>query len=126
MTELQGVLLPDESLEVTFTAHVTNHIATTLNRRPTDLSGTLILHTLLGQDHFVAVSAEYERTCFANTLGYLTQLPGPIRSVKPSAELLDDRHKKNAPTEVIRLVNWLMTSTTNLVSRDSYGMEVED
>ncbi|KAJ3544105.1 hypothetical protein NMY22_g2904 [Coprinellus aureogranulatus] len=109
-----GVLLPDESVEVTFTAHVNNTIASTLNRRPTDLSGTLILHTLLGKDHFIAVSAEYERTCFGNTLAYLTQLPGPIRSVKASAELLDERHRKNAPTEIIRLVNWMMTNTTNM------------
>ncbi|KAF6751635.1 DNase I-like protein [Ephemerocybe angulata] len=110
---LTGVLLPEDSIELTLTAYVSNSIATTLNRQPNDLSGTLILHTLLGKDHFISVSAEYERTCFGNSLAYLTKLPGPIRSFKASTDLLDEKHRKNAPTEIHRLVNWLMTNTAS-------------
>ncbi|KAJ2922907.1 hypothetical protein H1R20_g14167, partial [Candolleomyces eurysporus] len=109
-----GVLLPEHSAEITFTAYVDNAIAGKLNRQPNDLGGTLILHTLLGKDHFISISAEYEYTCFGNSLAFLTQLPGPIRSVKASTDLLDERHQKNAPTEIIRLVNWLMSNTANI------------
>ena len=55
----QGVLLPEQSAEITFTAYVDNDIAGKLNRQPNDLGGTLILHTLLGKDHFISISAEY-------------------------------------------------------------------
>ncbi|PPQ69978.1 hypothetical protein CVT25_001530 [Psilocybe cyanescens] len=112
-----GVLLPDEATEITLTAHVDNEIASILNQKPTDLSGTLILHTVLGQDHFISVSGEYlenvfeEYTCFANKLSRLTRLRGPIRSMKSPNDLLPENNSINAPREIMRLVNWMMTST---------------
>lgn len=56
---MQGLLLPNEVAEITLTAFVDNAVASLLNRRPRDLSGTLILHTVMGKDHFILLSGEY-------------------------------------------------------------------
>jgi hypothetical protein len=45
----------------------------------------------------------------------LAQLPGPIRALESTQDLLEDRHRKNASDEVIRLVQWLMRNTSNIV-----------
>ncbi|KAJ4479376.1 DNase I-like protein [Lentinula aciculospora] len=104
-----GLLLPNERIEITLTAYVDNMIASRLNLGPRDLNCTLIIHTLMGKDHFVAINAKYQYTCFANKLSRLTRLPGPIRSIKSHNDLLTERKAINAPREIMRLVNWLMT-----------------
>jgi len=111
---MAGLLLPNEVAEITLTGFVDNAVASLLNRRPRDLSGTLILHTVMGKDHFILLSGEYQYTCFANTLTMLAQLPGPIRALESTQDLLEDRHRKNASDEVIRLVQWLMRNTSNI------------
>jgi len=55
----QGVLLAEEEIEITFRALVNQDNAVTLNASPRDLDSTLILHTLLGKDHFISVTGEY-------------------------------------------------------------------
>ncbi|KAH9474443.1 Inositol polyphosphate 5-phosphatase OCRL [Psilocybe cubensis] len=106
-----GVLLPNEATEITLTAHVDNGTAAKLNQKASDLSSTLILHTVLGKDHFISISAEYQYTCFANSLSRLTRLKAPIRSMNSPHDLLPEKNSINAPREVMRLVNWMMTST---------------
>lgn len=125
------MLLPGEETEIALTVHIDNRIASSLNLGPRDMSGTLILHTVLGKDHFIAISGEYRRShyplygtadhaecrgivpsCFGNKLTTLTRLPGPIRTLTSSKELRAENHPLNAPREVMRLVNWLMGSTT--------------
>jgi hypothetical protein len=49
-------------MEISLVAYVDNAIASILNFRPKDLSGTLILHTILGKDHFISVSGEYRES----------------------------------------------------------------
>ncbi|PPR03410.1 hypothetical protein CVT24_012705 [Panaeolus cyanescens] len=107
---LIGVILPGEVAEVSLRVHVDSTNAENLNMQPKDLSGTLILHTVLGKDHFISVTGEYQYTCFANKLTRLTRLKGPIRSLKSSGDLLPEDHPVNAPREVMRLVNWLMSN----------------
>ncbi|KAJ4491922.1 hypothetical protein C8J55DRAFT_449055 [Lentinula edodes] len=104
-----GLLLPNERVEIVLTAFVDNAIASRLNLGPRDLNCTLIIHTLMGKDHFVAVTAKYQYTCFANKLSRLTQLPGPIRAMKSHNDLLGESKAINAPREIMRLVNWLMS-----------------
>ncbi|KAF8961879.1 DNase I-like protein [Flammula alnicola] len=110
---MMGVLLPDEVMDITLSAYVDNNIASILNLRPKDLSGTLILHTVMGKDHFISVSGEYQYTCFANKLSRLTRLRGSIRSMESPNDLLPENHSINAPREIMRLINWMMTDTTN-------------
>ncbi|KAF9531074.1 Endonuclease/exonuclease/phosphatase [Crepidotus variabilis] len=107
---MTGILLGEETTEILLQADVNDSNAQHLNSGDKDLDGTLILHTMLGKDHFVSLSAEYQRTCFANKLSWLTRLRGPIRSFKHAADLLPESHSRNAPKEIIRLVNWLMTN----------------
>ncbi|KAL0579195.1 hypothetical protein V5O48_002817 [Marasmius crinis-equi] len=110
VTPLTGLLLPNEAQEIVLSVLVDNHSAFNLNLGSRKLDCTLILHTLLGKDHFISVSGEYQYTCFANRLSRLTRLPGPIRSLKDPHDLLHEDRAINAPREVMRLVNWMMTS----------------
>ncbi len=117
---------------MTLRAEVDNATAALLNLRPKDLSGTLILHTMFGKDHFVSLSGEYrksflnpslfdivfklvitEYTCFANKLSLLTRLQGPIRFLKSPNDLMPNG--RSAPREVIRLVNWMMSNFASTV-----------
>ena len=56
---MQGVLLPNETIQITVRAYIDNSMALILNQGPRDLSATLILHTVLGKDNFISVSGEY-------------------------------------------------------------------
>ncbi|TFK32280.1 Endonuclease/exonuclease/phosphatase [Crucibulum laeve] len=109
---LAGLLLPDEVVEIKMSVYVDNALASIMNLQPKDLGGTLILHTVMGKDHFISVSGEYQYTCFANRLTTLTRLPGPIRSLKSPSEIKAENHAINAPREVMRVVNWMMTHST--------------
>jgi len=106
---MTGLLLPDESTVVSLTIDIDGEMAAELNQFRPKLAATLILHVGLGKDHFIPVSATYEPTCFANTLSYLTRLKGPIRDVKSADDLLSEEDAKNAPREVMRLVNHMMS-----------------
>ena len=57
----QGVLLPHETVIITFTIYVDNSTASVLNLTSKNLEAILILHTVLGQDLFIVVSGEYRK-----------------------------------------------------------------
>ncbi|KAF8843428.1 DNase I-like protein [Paxillus ammoniavirescens] len=107
-----GLLRPHESATITLLAHIDNGSAAKLNLGPSRLEFTLILHTALGKDHFIAVSGDYQYTCFANTLERLTRLASPIRKLKSPEELMPPGKAINAPREVMRLINWMMTNVS--------------
>ena len=87
----------------------------------------------MGKDSFISVSGEYrqlvhdcgivwalihvssEYTCFANKLSRLTRLRGPIRSMGLPSDLLPENNAINAPREIMRLVNWMMSNFGNSV-----------
>jgi hypothetical protein len=54
----------------------------------------------------------------------LVRLPGPIRSLRGHEDLLSEQRTINAPREIIRLVNWLMTSELDLVRHFSYAVDL--
>ena len=70
-------------------------------------------HALLNARIIACMHAE--RTCFATSLARLVRLPGPAR-VATSQQLLREDDAANAPREIMRLVNWLMTEATAIVS----------
>ncbi|KAI0074264.1 DNase I-like protein [Panus rudis PR-1116 ss-1] len=111
---LQSLLRPGETLSIELRSYVDKDLAARLNAGPGKLEDTLILHTSFGKDHFVAVAGEFQRTCFAQSLERLTRLPGPVRTLKANEQLLSDEQALNAPREVMRLVNWLMSNATNV------------
>jgi hypothetical protein len=55
----QGFLLPEEERTLRLTILVSRSTAAPLNLRMQKLSTLLIVHTLLGQDHFLSVDGEY-------------------------------------------------------------------
>ncbi|KAF9011762.1 Endonuclease/exonuclease/phosphatase [Cyathus striatus] len=111
---LAGLLLPGETARITLSVLIDNPLAAVMNVRPKDLSGTLILHTVTGKDHFISISGEYQYTCFANKLSTLTRLPGPIRSLASPTDLRAKHRPISASREVMRLVNWLMSTSGNM------------
>lgn len=90
--------------------HIGKRFSPLFNLCPRDMKGTLILHTILGKDHFIAISGEYLPSCYGNKLETLIRLPGPIRTLESPEELLPENHSLNAPREVMRLVNRLMSN----------------
>jgi len=46
----------------------------------------------------------------------LTRLKGPVRDVKSADDLLSEEDAKNAPREVMRLVNHMMSGDGDMVS----------
>nr|GAT60061.1 DNase I-like protein [Mycena chlorophos] len=109
---MTALLLPNETITLTLTAHITLETAIHLNENQNNkLSCTLILHTVMGKDHFVAVAAEYLPTCFGVPLARLTRLSGPARL---GGALLPEERAINAPREVMRLINWMMGAGINM------------
>jgi len=111
---LQALMLPGENAYITLTAHVDNESASELNLRTRNLEATLILHTMMGKDHFITVTGEYQYTCFANRLSRLIRLPGPVRSLLSPDDLRPEDHPVNAPREVMRLINRMMSEHANV------------
>ncbi|KAH9933096.1 DNase I-like protein [Amylocystis lapponica] len=116
---MTGLVLPGEQTSIRLTSYADKAAATRMNLEAVRLEDTLILHTALGKDHFILITGEYERTCYAATLLFLSQLPGPIRALKSPDELLPVNSALTAPREIMRLVNWLMS---NAISTDGLFM----
>ncbi|KAH8827150.1 DNase I-like protein [Flagelloscypha sp. PMI_526] len=102
-----GIILPGRTTNINFTAHVDNLSASELNMKFSDVSALLVLHVLMGKDYFIDIRAQYKPTSLGNSIPLLTRLPGPIRS---SQHLLPEERPMNAPRELMRLINWLMTN----------------
>ncbi|KAJ8082122.1 hypothetical protein PM082_007969 [Marasmius tenuissimus] len=103
ISPLTGLILPSEELEIVLSVLVDDRSASKLNLGPRDLDCTLIMHTLLGKDHFITVSGKYRG--FFSPIEWLAQhthSPGP-------EDLLHEERAINAPREIMRLVNWMMT-----------------
>ncbi|KAJ3554943.1 hypothetical protein NM688_g2841 [Phlebia brevispora] len=98
-----GLLLPGEHADIVFSAEVNAASAWQLNLDDGLLEVTLILHTALGKDHFLTVTAQYVR------------MPGPVRKLD-NQELLPEEDAASAPKEIMRLINWLMAEATSVDS----------
>ena len=59
--------------------------------------------------------AVLERTCFATSIAWLVRLPGSVRALASPSDLLSEERSVNAPREIMRLVNWLMSNATETV-----------
>lgn len=112
MTDL---LLPGEVMSITLTAYVDTNSASKLNVGPKNLSWTLILRIIMGKDYFISITGEYQYTCFGNKLSNLIRLRGPVRPLELATP--DDLHPAsrpiNAPREIMRLINWMMSGSHN-------------
>ncbi len=134
---LQGFLLPGEEMNLQFTILVSPAIAAPLNLKIQKLSTLLIIHTALGQDLFLSLNGEYgapavilspgtgnhtaalEQTCFGTHLSALARLPGPIRELKGTGDLLPESQAQNSSREFMKLMGWLMSHNVETVVRSS-------
>ncbi|KAI0725443.1 DNase I-like protein [Fomitopsis betulina] len=112
--QASGLLLPGEATVLKMSTRADNALTSKLNLSKANLQDTLILHTALGKDHFITISALYERTCFCTGLHILARLPGPIRALGSLSELLPADHAVTAPREIMRIVNWIMANASNV------------
>lgn len=82
----QGLVLPGETAEIAISAHIEGATASQLNLGNTHLEDTLVLHTALGREHFIAVSGDYGIVIATSSLAS-SLIPG----FRP--HLLRDKHR---------------------------------
>ncbi|ORZ23834.1 Endonuclease/exonuclease/phosphatase [Lobosporangium transversale] len=78
-----AMIMPGESTKIHITVMVDNESAPMLNTGRERLEDILILHLEHGKDCFITVSGTYVRTCFGNSLEWLSRLDRPIRLWNP-------------------------------------------
>jgi inositol polyphosphate 5-phosphatase INPP5B/F len=115
---------------------ISHTTAAPLNLGIQKLSALLIVHTLLGQDHFLSFSGEYgatlptlpaerkviirviaEPSCFGTNLSALARLPGPIRELRRVEDLLPEAQARNSSREFMKLMGWLMSHDVGAIVR---------
>ncbi|KAI0305103.1 hypothetical protein B0F90DRAFT_1156055 [Multifurca ochricompacta] len=114
---MTGFLLPGEEKTLQLTIFVSRTTAAPLNMRIQTLFTLLIIHTTLGQDLFISLNGEYEPSCFGTSLSVLARLPGPIRELKGTEELLPETQARNSSREFMTLMGWLMSHDVETVVR---------
>ncbi|KAG0199274.1 hypothetical protein BGX28_007433 [Mortierella sp. GBA30] len=92
----RGMIMPGESACIHLTAMVNNESAPMLNTGKETMDDILILHLEHGKDYFMTVSGSYVRTCFGNSLEWLSRLDKPIRLWTPDENDEDDDEDDNS------------------------------
>lgn len=69
-----------------------------------------------GAGHHIEV---LEQTCFGTHLSALARLPGPIRELKGTEDLLSEPQALNSSREFTRLIGWLMSHDVETMVRSS-------
>ncbi|KAI7828526.1 Endonuclease/exonuclease/phosphatase [Gamsiella multidivaricata] len=85
-----GMIMPGESAKLHITVMVDNESAPLLNTGKEKMDDILILHLEHGKDYFISVSGSYVRTCFGNSLEWLSRLDRPIRLWNPEEDEDED------------------------------------
>jgi hypothetical protein len=60
-----------------------------------------------------------EPSCFGTSLSALARLPGPIRELGGTEDLLPEAQAHNSPRELMKLIGWLMSHDVGAVVRPS-------
>ncbi|KAF9105739.1 hypothetical protein BGX29_011522 [Mortierella sp. GBA35] len=81
-----GMIMPGETVSIELTVLVDNDSAPLLNTGREVMEDILILHLEHGKDYFITVSGSYVRTCFGNSLEWLSRLDRPIRLWNPKED----------------------------------------
>ncbi|KAG0282208.1 hypothetical protein BGZ96_000740 [Linnemannia gamsii] len=81
-----GMIMPGESVNINLTVMVDNDSAPLLNTGREVMEDILILHLEHGKDYFITVAGSYVRTCFGNSLEWLSRLDRPIRLWNPKED----------------------------------------
>ncbi|XP_056625080.1 inositol polyphosphate 5-phosphatase OCRL isoform X1 [Triplophysa dalaica] len=84
----EGVLDPNESMEIVFEVYVSKDSVTLLNSGEDKIEDILVLHLDRGKDYFITVSGNYLASCFGTSLETLCRMKKPIREI-PVTKLID-------------------------------------
>lgn len=79
-----------ESANIHLAVMVNNESAPVLNTGKETMEDILIIHLEHGKDYFLSVVGSYIRTCFGNSLEWLSRLDRPIRLWDPAENEDDD------------------------------------
>ncbi|CAO3567765.1 unnamed protein product [Mortierella alpina] len=94
----RGMIMPGESARIHLTAMADNESAPMLNMGKETMEDILILHLEHGKDYFITVSGSYIRTCFGNSLEWLSRLDRPIRLWIPDEDDEDENDEDDTST----------------------------
>lgn len=93
-----GMIMPGESININLTVMVDNDSAPLLNTGREVIDDILILHLEHGKDYFITVAGSYVRTCFGNSLEWLSRLDRPIRLWNPTEDEEQDADEDDTAT----------------------------
>ncbi|KAG0082917.1 hypothetical protein BGZ92_011245, partial [Podila epicladia] len=118
-----GLVMPGEKAQIHITVMVDNESASVLNTGREKMEDILIMHLEYGKDFFISVSGSYIRTCFGNSLEWLSRLDHPIRLWNP-AEDEDDQEDDESST-LYDPYHGLGTKSSmgSMRDHDSHGMK---
>ncbi|KAI5105103.1 inositol polyphosphate 5-phosphatase OCRL-1 isoform X1, partial [Silurus meridionalis] len=83
-----GVLDPNETIEISLEVYVSKDSVTMLNSGEDKIEDILVLHLDRGKDYFITVSGNYLPSCFGTSLESLCRMKKPIREI-PITKLID-------------------------------------
>ncbi|KAF9586194.1 Type II inositol 1,4,5-trisphosphate 5-phosphatase [Lunasporangiospora selenospora] len=123
-----GVVMPGENAKIHLTVIVNNESAPMLNTEKEKMEDILVLHLEHGKDYFLTVSGSYIRTCFGNSLEWLSRLDRPIRLWSPEDDDGDDDDDddendltRNESIALIERQNSLATKSSTGSMKDGIG-----
>uniref|UniRef100_A0AAX7VNK5 phosphoinositide 5-phosphatase n=1 Tax=Astatotilapia calliptera TaxID=8154 RepID=A0AAX7VNK5_ASTCA len=83
-----GMLDPNETLEIYLEVYVSKDSVTLLNSGEDKIEDILVLHLDRGKDYFITISGNYLPSCFGTSLETLCRMKKPIREI-PITKLID-------------------------------------
>nr|CCA22575.1 inositol polyphosphate 5phosphatase putative [Albugo laibachii Nc14] len=104
VTPSYGMILPKESVEIRMDTMVDIDAAQKLAEGSESLEDTLILRVENGRDFFLAISGEYQISCFGCSIEQLVQYNEPIRRALTSERASDAQHQQ-IPKELWRIID---------------------
>uniref|UniRef100_A0A672T2U9 phosphoinositide 5-phosphatase n=1 Tax=Sinocyclocheilus grahami TaxID=75366 RepID=A0A672T2U9_SINGR len=101
----EGVLDPNETMEIFLEVYVSKDSVTLLNSGEDKIEDILVLHLDRGKDYFITVTGNYLPSCFGTSLETLCRMKKPIREI-PITKLIDlVRHRPQ-----LQLIRWIITT----------------
>uniref|UniRef100_A0A8C2EWQ2 phosphoinositide 5-phosphatase n=1 Tax=Cyprinus carpio TaxID=7962 RepID=A0A8C2EWQ2_CYPCA len=101
----EGVLDPNETMEIFLEVYVSKDSVTLLNSGEDNIEDILVLHLDRGKDYFITVAGNYLPCCFGTSLETLCRMKKPIREI-PVTKLIDlVRHRPQ-----LQLIRWIVTT----------------
>ncbi len=107
ISQVQGLVLPNQSVQITLTVLVDQMTAPDLNTTDGTLEDTLLIILENGPSYTVNIRGKFLRTCFGNSLRNLIHIHGPARNMNPDDLTNDQRPRLPIPKEIFKMIDYL-------------------